>query len=66
MSAGRASLKLISKFWNLISSDRRPDCEKTRERNFITAANKLKTILLNAGGGFYTLIGAVGAWNAEL
>lgn len=50
MSAGRASLKLISKFWNFISSDRRPDCKKTREQNFITAANKVKTISLNAGG----------------
>lgn len=50
MSAGRLSLKLISKLWNFINPDRRPDCEKAREQNFITAANKFKTLSVNAGG----------------
>ncbi|ROM18413.1 hypothetical protein BK643_05910 [Pseudomonas protegens] len=45
------SLKLISSLWNLISPDRRPDWEKARERDFITAVNKLKTLSVSDRGG---------------
>lgn len=45
------SLKLISSLWNLINPDRRPDWEKARERDFITAVNKLKTLSVSDRGG---------------
>lgn len=45
------TLKLLKSLWNLISSDRRPDWEKVRERDFIAAANKLKTLSVTDRGG---------------
>lgn len=44
-------MKIISSLWNLISTDRRPDHEKAREREFILAANKLKTLRVTPEGG---------------
>lgn len=44
-------MKLISIFWNLLSPDRRPDHEKAREREFIKAANNLKTLRVTPEGG---------------
>ncbi|WP_407729143.1 hypothetical protein ACJJU9_17900 [Pseudomonas helleri] len=44
-------MKLISIFWNLISPDRRPDHEKALEREFIRAANTLKTLRVTPEGG---------------
>ena len=43
-------MKLISIFWNLLSPDRRPDHEKAREREFIKAANNLKTLRVTPEG----------------
>ncbi|UOP11723.1 hypothetical protein [Pseudomonas palleroniana] len=44
-------MKLISIFWNLISPDRCPGHEKAREREFIRAANSLKTLRVTPEGG---------------
>ncbi len=44
-------MKLISIFWNLISPDRCPSHEKAREREFIRAANSLKTLRVTPEGG---------------
>lgn len=44
-------LLLLSRFWNLISPDRRPQWEKAREREFILAANSLKTLKVTPDGG---------------
>lgn len=45
------SLKLLNSIRNLISSDRRPEREKAREREFILAANSLKTLSVTDRGG---------------
>lgn len=45
------SLKLLNSIRNLISPDRRPVREKTRERKFILAANSLKTLSVTDRGG---------------
>ncbi|MBI6750755.1 hypothetical protein [Pseudomonas syringae] len=45
------SLKLLTSFWNVISPDRRPEREKAREREFILAANSLKTLSVTDRGG---------------
>lgn len=45
------ALKLLTGLWNLINPDRRPDREKARERDFIVAANKLKTLSVTDRGG---------------
>lgn len=45
------SLKLLNSIRNLISPDRRPEREKTREREFILAANSLKTLSVTDRGG---------------
>ena len=45
------SLKLLTSLWNLISPDRRPEREKAREREFIRAANSLKTLSVTDRGG---------------
>ncbi len=37
-------LKLLSRMWNTISPDRRPELEKQREREFIEVVNSLKTL----------------------
>lgn len=42
---------LLSRLWNLISPDRRPEREKAREREFILAANSLKTLSVTDRGG---------------
>lgn len=42
---------LLSRLWNLISPDRRPEWEKAREREFILAANSLKTLSVTDRGG---------------
>lgn len=44
-------MKIISSLWNIISTDRRPDHEKAREREFILAANSLKTLSVTDRGG---------------
>ncbi|WP_431035424.1 hypothetical protein [Pseudomonas yamanorum] len=44
-------MKLFTSLWNLISPDRRPDWEKAREREFILAANSLKTLSVTDRGG---------------
>jgi hypothetical protein len=45
------SLKLLNSIRNLISPDRRPEWEKARERQFIVAANSLKTLSVTDRGG---------------
>ena len=42
---------LLSRLWNLISPDRRSEWEKAREREFILAANSLKTLKVTPEGG---------------
>ena len=44
-------LLLLTRFWNLISPDLRPEWEKAREREFIRAANSLKTLKVTPEGG---------------
>jgi hypothetical protein len=44
-------LLLLSRLWNLISPDRRSEWEKAREREFILAANSLKTLKVTPEGG---------------
>lgn len=44
-------MKLLTSLWNLINPDRRPDWEKARERDFIAAANGLKTLSVTDRGG---------------
>ena len=44
------SLKLLTSLWNVISPDRRPEREKAREREFILAANSLKTLTVTDRG----------------
>ncbi|MEJ5279797.1 hypothetical protein WH299_11025 [Pseudomonas sp. MYb541] len=44
-------MKIISSLWNIISTDRRSEREKARERQFILAANKLKTLRVTPEGG---------------
>ncbi|WP_123726709.1 hypothetical protein [Pseudomonas protegens] len=44
-------MKLLTSLWNLISPDQRPDWEKARERDFIVAVNKLKTLSVSERGG---------------
>ncbi len=44
-------LLLLTRFWNLISPDLRPEWEKAREREFILAANSLKTLKVTPEGG---------------
>lgn len=46
----RIMLKLLSRIWNTISSDPRPEWEKQREREFIEAVNGLKTLRVTPGG----------------
>ncbi|MDH1146290.1 hypothetical protein N5C60_16970 [Pseudomonas mosselii] len=43
-------LKIFQKLWSLIDSDRRPEWEKQREREFIEAVNSLKTLKITPGG----------------
>ncbi|WP_406227541.1 hypothetical protein ACI7YU_22905 [Pseudomonas siliginis] len=45
------SLKLLTRLWSVISPDRSPEQEKTREREFILAANSLKTLSVTDRGG---------------
>jgi hypothetical protein len=45
------SLKLLTSLWNVISPDRRPVWEQKRERDFILAVNKLKTLSVTDRGG---------------
>ena len=47
----RMSLKLLTTLWSVINPDRRPEREKTREREFILAANSLKTLSVTDRGG---------------
>ncbi len=47
----RMSLKLLTTLWSVISPDRRPEREKAREREFIRAANSLKTLKVTPEGG---------------
>lgn len=44
-------LKIFQKLWSLIYSDRRPEWEKQREREFIEAVNSLKTLRVTPEGG---------------
>lgn len=44
-------MKLLTSLWNLINPDCRPDWEKARERDFIAAANGLKTLSVTDRGG---------------
>lgn len=44
-------MKLLASLWNLINPDRRPEREKAREREFILAANSLKTLKVTPEGG---------------
>ncbi|WP_458376993.1 hypothetical protein [Pseudomonas fluorescens] len=45
------SLKLLTTLWSVISPDRRPEREKAHEREFIRAANSLKTLKVTPEGG---------------
>ncbi|WP_443695490.1 hypothetical protein [Pseudomonas sp.] len=45
------SLKLFTTLWSVISPDRHPEREKAREREFIRAANSLKTLKVTPEGG---------------
>ncbi|NWD60521.1 hypothetical protein [Pseudomonas sp. IPO3774] len=45
------SLKLLTTLWSVISPDHRPEREKAREREFIRAANSLKTLKVTPEGG---------------
>lgn len=45
------SLKLLTTLWSVISPDRRPEWERAREREFILAANSLKTLSVTDRGG---------------
>ncbi|WLH91791.1 hypothetical protein PSH87_07295 [Pseudomonas sp. FP453] len=45
------SLKLLTTLWRVISPDHRLEREKAREREFILAANSLKTLKVTPGGG---------------
>ena len=45
------SLKLLTTLWSVISPDRHPEREKAREREFIRAANSLKTLKVTPEGG---------------
>ena len=47
----RMSLKLLTTLWSVISPDHRPEREKAREREFIRAANSLKTLKVTPEGG---------------
>lgn len=49
----RIMLKLLSRIWNAINPDRRPEWEKQREREFIEAVNSLKTLKVTPGGRMY-------------
>lgn len=52
MPQGRKmSLKLLTTLWRVISPDHRLEREKAREREFILAANSLKTLKVTPGGG---------------
>ncbi|VVM89384.1 hypothetical protein PS710_03171 [Pseudomonas fluorescens] len=44
-------MKLLTTLWSVISPDRRPEWEKAREREFILAANSLKTLKVTPEGG---------------
>lgn len=44
-------MKLLTSLWNVINPDHRPDSEKARERDFIAAANGLKTLSVTDRGG---------------
>lgn len=44
-------MKIFQKLWSLIDSDRRPELEKQREREFIKAVNSLKTLRVTPEGG---------------
>lgn len=46
----RKPLKTLSRLWELLFPDRRPEWEKRREREFIEAVNSLKTLRVTAGG----------------
>lgn len=46
----RMMLKFLSRIWNTISADCRPEWEKQREREFIEAVNSLKTLKVTPGG----------------
>lgn len=45
------SLKLLTTLWSVISPDRRPERDKAHEREFIRAANSLKTLKVTPEGG---------------
>lgn len=44
-------LKFLNRFFNVLYLDRRPDWEQKREREFILAANGLKTLSVTDRGG---------------
>lgn len=44
-------MKILKRLWSLIDSDRRPEWEKQREREFIEAVNGLKTLRVTPEGG---------------
>lgn len=44
-------LKVLKRVLNVLYSDRRPDWEQKRERDFIRAANSLKTLSVTDRGG---------------
>jgi hypothetical protein len=44
-------VKLIKERWSIIFRDKRPDWEKAQEREFIKAANSLKTLRVTPEGG---------------
>lgn len=44
-------LNLLATLWGFINPDRRPEWEKAREREFILAANSLKTLSVTDRGG---------------
>ncbi|AQW70417.1 hypothetical protein B2J77_20380 [Pseudomonas parafulva] len=48
---GCIRLKILSRLWNWLSPDLRPDWEKQREREFVEAVNSLKTLRVTPEGG---------------
>ncbi|QCI10544.1 hypothetical protein E6B08_03540 [Pseudomonas putida] len=43
-------MKILKRLWSLIDTDRRPEWEKQREREFIEAVNSLKTLKVTPRG----------------
>lgn len=49
----RTMLNIVKRVFNALYPDRRPDWEQKREREFIQAANGLKTLRVTPEGGMF-------------